>query len=109
MSAAAEAVSTTKREIASGGVRIVMWLVRGLAGLRQLAPYAAIELLLPGGSLIALVLWLYRRQKKALQVAALSAPGQTGGAGAANSQSRISRQTSNRKKCPAPGNILTVA
>jgi hypothetical protein len=33
--------------------------------LRSLAPYAVIELLLPGGSLMALLLWLYRRQKKA--------------------------------------------
>ncbi|MGO9935971.1 MAG: hypothetical protein ACLPV8_29800 [Steroidobacteraceae bacterium] len=32
--------------------------------LRDLAPYAAIELILPGGSLMALLLWLYRRQKK---------------------------------------------
>jgi len=31
--------------------------------LRDLAPYAAIELVLPGGSLIALVLWFYRRQR----------------------------------------------
>jgi hypothetical protein len=31
--------------------------------LRVLAPYAAIELILPGGSLIALVLWFYRRQR----------------------------------------------
>jgi hypothetical protein len=31
--------------------------------LRELAPYAAI-LVLPGGSLMALVLWLYRRQKR---------------------------------------------
>jgi len=35
-----------------------------LARLRDLAPYAAIELVLPGGSLMALLLWLYRRQKK---------------------------------------------
>ena len=33
--------------------------------LRVLAPYAVIELVLPGGSLMALLLWLYRRQKKA--------------------------------------------
>jgi hypothetical protein len=33
------------------------------ARLRELAPYAAI-LVLPGGSLMALALWLYRRQKK---------------------------------------------
>ena len=32
--------------------------------LRLLAPYAVIELVLPGGSLLALLLWLYRRQKK---------------------------------------------
>jgi hypothetical protein len=39
------------------------WLARAIAGLRSLAPYAAIEILLPGGSLMALLLWLYRRQK----------------------------------------------
>jgi hypothetical protein len=35
------------------------------ARLRDLAPYAALELVLPGGSVLALVLWLYRRTKKA--------------------------------------------
>jgi hypothetical protein len=35
-----------------------------VAKLRDLAPYAAIELVLPGGSLMALLLWLYRRQRK---------------------------------------------
>jgi len=35
-----------------------------VARLRELAPYAAI-LVLPGGSVIALLLWLYRRQKGA--------------------------------------------
>jgi hypothetical protein len=34
------------------------------AALKDLAPYAAMELLLPGGSLMALTLWLYRRQKR---------------------------------------------
>ena len=34
-----------------------------IAKLRDFAPYAAIELVLPGGSLMALLLWLYRRQK----------------------------------------------
>jgi hypothetical protein len=37
---------------------------RGLAGFRELGPYAAIELLVPGGSVIAVLLWLYRRQKR---------------------------------------------
>ena len=32
--------------------------------LRDLAPYALMELVLPGGSVMALLLWLYRRQKK---------------------------------------------
>jgi hypothetical protein len=31
--------------------------------LRRLGPYAAIELLLPGGSLLAILLWLYRRHR----------------------------------------------
>jgi len=35
-----------------------------LARLRDLAPYAVIELVLPGGSLVALLLWFYRRYKK---------------------------------------------
>ena len=33
------------------------------AKLRNLAPYAAMELILPGGSLMALLFWLYRRHK----------------------------------------------
>jgi hypothetical protein len=36
-----------------------------VAKLREFAPYAAIELVMPGGSLMALVLLLYRRQKRA--------------------------------------------
>jgi hypothetical protein len=34
-----------------------------IQGLRRFGPYAAIELLLPGGSLLALLLWLYRRHR----------------------------------------------
>jgi hypothetical protein len=34
-----------------------------LLGLRALASYVAIEVLLPGGSLIALATWLYRRHR----------------------------------------------
>ena len=37
------------------------WIARCVAGLRALAPYAAIELILPGGSLLAVGLWLYRK------------------------------------------------
>jgi hypothetical protein len=35
-----------------------------VAKLREFAPYVAIELVMPGGSLMALGLWLYRRQRK---------------------------------------------
>jgi hypothetical protein len=35
-----------------------------VARLRALAPYAAI-LMLPGGSMMALLMWIYRRQKNA--------------------------------------------
>jgi hypothetical protein len=38
------------------------WIVRLRALLRALGPYAAIELLLPGGSVIALLIWLYRHR-----------------------------------------------
>jgi hypothetical protein len=37
-------------------------LARGIALLRSLGPYAALELVLPGGSLLALLLWLYRHR-----------------------------------------------
>jgi hypothetical protein len=34
------------------------------AGFKALAPYAAMALVVPGGSLLAPLLWLYRRQRK---------------------------------------------
>ena len=34
-----------------------------VAKLRAVAPYALIELILAGGSVMALLLWLYRRRK----------------------------------------------
>lgn len=44
-------------------LRTAQFVVRGAALLKGLGPYAAIELLLPGGSLIAIGLWLYSRHK----------------------------------------------
>ena len=35
-----------------------------LRKLNGLAPYAVMELILPGGSVLAVLLWLYRRQRK---------------------------------------------
>jgi hypothetical protein len=40
------------------------WLAVAFAKLKELAPYAAIELVLPGGSVVALTLWFYRRRRK---------------------------------------------
>lgn len=37
--------------------------IRGV--LRELAPYAAIELILPGGTILAILCWLYRRRRAA--------------------------------------------
>jgi hypothetical protein len=42
--------------------RFAGWLARAVAILKNLGPYAAIEILLPGGTLIALLLWLHRRR-----------------------------------------------
>jgi hypothetical protein len=36
--------------------------------LKTLAPYALIELVLPGGSVMALLLWLYRRRKNGVGI-----------------------------------------
>ena len=44
--------------------KLTSLMVRGLAGVRELGPYAALELLMPGGSVIAVLLWLYRRHKR---------------------------------------------
>lgn len=33
--------------------------------IRQFAPYAVIELLLPGGTILAILYWLYRRRRGA--------------------------------------------
>jgi hypothetical protein len=35
-----------------------------LHGVRDLGPYLLVELLLPGGSLIALLMWLFRRHSR---------------------------------------------
>lgn len=38
--------------------------IRAIWGvLRELAPYAAIELILPGGTILAILCWLYRRRR----------------------------------------------
>jgi hypothetical protein len=44
--------------------KVSSWVNRGVAGLREFGPYAAAELLLPGGSILAILLWLYRHHKR---------------------------------------------
>src|SRR5580658_6361003 len=61
------------------------------AKLRNLAPYAAMELILPGGSLMALLFWLYRRHK-------------TRGAGGANPAGRLLGHHQRRAVGVAAGN-----
>jgi len=40
------------------------WFKKGLEGVREFGPYAAVELIVPGGSVIAVLLYLYRRHKR---------------------------------------------
>jgi hypothetical protein len=40
------------------------WIVRLAGALRALGPYAAIELVLPGGTLIALAFWAFRNRSR---------------------------------------------
>ena len=42
------------------------WIGGLVAVLRSLGPYMAVELILPGGTLLALLLWLYRRRQRPL-------------------------------------------
>jgi hypothetical protein len=68
------ALSGFKDGVARNGRREGRWtpMVRKLAALaatlaagsKGLAPYAAMALVLPGGSLLAPLLWFYRRQRK---------------------------------------------
>ena len=47
-------------------MRAIEWI---LAQVRSLGPYLAIELVLPGGSIVALLLWAYRHRSAARQAA----------------------------------------
>ncbi|MGH8291335.1 MAG: efflux transporter outer membrane subunit [Steroidobacteraceae bacterium] len=47
-----------------------VWIAKGAALLKSLGPYAALELVVPGGSLIAISLWLYQHRRKGTRTAA---------------------------------------
>jgi hypothetical protein len=64
MSPAVPSTLPRAAEFASARSTLAGWAARGLALVRSLGPYAAIELLLPGGSVLALLLWLYRRHRR---------------------------------------------
>ena len=53
-------------ELTSVRSAVAGWAARGLVLVKSLGRYAAIELVLPGGSVLALLLWLYRRHRKTL-------------------------------------------
>jgi hypothetical protein len=55
-------------------MKAVAW---GLRQLRSLSPYLAVELLLPGGSIVALLLWTYRH-RTAPRLTVRRSPGQNG-------------------------------
>jgi hypothetical protein len=61
MTAIAQAAPIAGYDLAPTRSRLAAWMARIGALLRQLGPYAVIEILLPGGTLMALLLWLYRR------------------------------------------------
>jgi hypothetical protein len=48
-------------------------IMKVLAGCRAMGPYLLIELFLPGGSLIAILLWLYRSSRSGEPVGVESA------------------------------------
>ena len=81
MSPAVESTLLGAAELASGRSTLAGWAARGVALatrgltlLRSLGPYAAIELLLPGGSVLALLLWLYRRHRRTIAARAHERP-----------------------------------
>jgi len=40
------------------------WAAVVFARIKEFAPYAMMELLLPGGSMVALTVWFYRRRRR---------------------------------------------
>lgn len=61
MTAIATVAPLTSLELASIRARLAAAMARLAAIVRKVGPYAAIEILLPGGTLMAVLLWLCRR------------------------------------------------
>jgi hypothetical protein len=62
MNAAAPSILNPKRLLAHIG--FADWPARGIGYVRAMGPYAAIEILLPGGTVLALLFWWYRRYQR---------------------------------------------
>ena len=62
MNAVAPSILNPTRLLAH--VRFADRLARGIGFVRAIGPYAAIEIILPGGTLLALLFWLYRRYQR---------------------------------------------
>ena len=67
-------------------MKAVEWILRQF---RLLGPYLAVELFLPGGSIVALLLWTYRHRTPALN--ARRSPGQTAKSAAAVNEPKMNR------------------
>jgi hypothetical protein len=64
MMSAIESMSPSNARRTSVGPKLRACTAAVVAKLRAVAPYALLELILPGGSVMALLLWLYRRQRR---------------------------------------------
>ena len=64
MMSAIECMSPFNARRTPVGPKVRAHIAAVVAKLRAVAPYALLELILPGGSVMALLLWLYRRQRK---------------------------------------------
>lgn len=58
--------NTRRRAKLAAGATGSNAMARAVGLLRSIGPYAALELVLPGGSLLALLLWLYRHRSAAV-------------------------------------------
>jgi hypothetical protein len=68
---AAARAPTVRSVVVANNFRALAGRMRVMWGIiRQFAPYAAVELLLPGGTILAILFWLYRRRQVALGAAA---------------------------------------
>jgi len=63
MTASFRALLTGTHGIIPHDVAGAGWTGRTLAVMRQVAPYLALELLLPGGTLVSFLYWLWRRRR----------------------------------------------